>query len=132
MASLDGTTPASRDLRPLARLWPYLMRYRFQVAAAIFFLLLAAATTLALPIAVRNMIDKGFLANNADFIGNYFTALVVVACLLALASACRYYFVIWLGERVISDIRRDLFSHVARLSPSFYDRNQSGEIISRQ
>ena len=120
-----------KNLRPLAQLYPYLARYKFQVGAAIFFLLLAAATTLTLPVAVRNMIDKGFLNNNADFVGNYFSALIAVAGLLALASSCRYYFVIWLGERVISDVRKDVFTHIAKLSVSFFDRSQSGEIVSR-
>lgn len=129
--NLTGENRRQRNLRPLARLWPYLARYKPQLVAAICFLLLAAGTTLTLPVAVRNMIDQGFIGNNTSFIGNYFSALVVVAALLAFASACRYYFVIWLGERVISDVRKDVFSHVATLSPSFYDKARSGEIVSR-
>jgi len=120
-----------RNLRPLARLWPYLTRYKGHLGGAIFFLLLAAATTLTLPVAVRNVIDQGFIENNANFVGNYFSALVLVACILALASALRYYFVIWLGERVVSDVRKDVFAHVANLSAAFYDTAQSGEIVSR-
>ncbi|MCB1454956.1 MAG: ATP-binding cassette domain-containing protein [Nitratireductor sp.] len=120
-----------RNLRPLARLLPYVKRYRFHVGAAIFFLLLATATTLTLPLAVRRMIDLGFSGNNATFINNYFAMLVVIAALLAIASACRYYFVIWLGERVVSDLRADVFSHVTRLSPGFFDTAKSGEIVSR-
>lgn len=120
-----------RNLRPLAQLWPYLTRYKPQLFGAIFFLLLAAGTTLTLPVAVRNVIDQGFIENNASFVGNYFSALVIVAGLLAIASASRYYFVIWLGERVISDIRKDVFGHVAELSPSFFDTARSGEIVSR-
>jgi ATP-binding cassette subfamily B protein len=132
-AQEDSTAAGTRrrSLRPLARLWPYMSRYKPRVAAALFFLLLAAGTTLSFPVAVRNMIDHGFVGNNPEFIGNYFSALMLVAALLALASACRYYFVIWLGERVIADLRKDVFSHVAKLSPGFYDRNQSGEIVSR-
>lgn len=120
-----------RRLRPLARLWPYLTRYRWRLSAAVFFLLLAAGTTLTLPVAVGNVIDRGFLENNAKFVGNYFLALIAVAAVLAIASSCRYYFVIWLGERVVSDVRRDVFRHVIELSPSFYDTAKSGEIISR-
>lgn len=120
-----------KSLRPLARLFPYLKNYRIHVSAALFFLLLAAATTLTLPIAVRRMVDKGFSGNDTIFIDNYFTMLVVIAAVLALASACRYYFVIWLGERVVSDIRRDVFAHVTRLSADFFDNAQSGEIVSR-
>lgn len=120
-----------KNLKPLSKIFPYLGRYKLQVAAALFFLALAAATTLTLPVAVRNMIDKGFLSNNVEFIGNYFTALIAVAALLALASSCRYYFVIWLGERVISDLRKDVFTHLSELSISFFDRSQTGELISR-
>ncbi|GIL01918.1 MAG: ABC transporter [Alphaproteobacteria bacterium] len=120
-----------RSLRPLARFLPYVGKYRAHVAAALFFLLVATATTLTLPVAVRRMIDKGFGSNNAEFVDNYFAMLVAIALLLAVASACRYYFVIWLGERVIADIRRDVFAHVTRLSPQFFDTAQSGEIVSR-
>lgn len=120
-----------RSLKPLRRLAPYVLRYRGQVIAALFFLALAAATTLTLPLAVRRMIDHGFSSSDSTFIANYFSMLVAIAALLALASACRYYFVITLGERVVADIRRDVFAHVATLSPAFFDRSQSGEIVSR-
>lgn len=127
----DEAEKRKKSLRPLAVLFPYLTHYRVQVTAAIFFLLLATATTLSLPIAVRRMIDHGFTGGNAGFINDYFSMLVVIAALLAIASACRYYFVIWLGERVISDVRRDVFAHVTRMSPAFFDTAQSGEIVSR-
>ncbi len=120
-----------RSLKPLRRLFPYLMRYRGMVAGAVFFLLLAAVTTLTLPLAVRRMIDKGFSAADSTFIANYFTMLIIIASVLALASACRYFFVITIGERVVSDLRRDVFSHVTNLSPGFFDTTQSGEIVSR-
>ena len=119
------------SLRPLRRLFPYLLRYRGMVAAAIFFLTLAAVTTLTLPLAVRRMIDHGFSTSDSTFIANYFSMLVAIAAVLALASAGRYYFVITLGERVVSDIRRDVFAHVTRLSPAFFDQAHSGEIVSR-
>ena len=127
----DEAEKRKKSLRPLAVLFPYLTHYRVQVTAAIFFLLLATATTLSLPIAVRRMIDHGFTGGNAGFINDYFSMLVVIAALLAIASACRYYFVIWLGERVISDVRRDVFAHVTKMSPAFFDTAQSGEIVSR-
>jgi len=120
-----------RSLRPLARLYPYLGRYKGMVGAALFFLTLAAAMTLTLPIAVRRMIDHGFSGGDSTFIANYFAMLVLIASVLALASAGRYYFVITLGERVVSDIRSDVFAHVTKLSPAFFDRSQSGEIVSR-
>jgi ATP-binding cassette subfamily B protein len=101
------------------------------VAAAAFFLVLAAAATLALPLAVRRMVDHGFAASDGRFINNYFAMLLVLSALLAIASAMRYYYVITIGERVVADLRREVFAHVTRLSPSFFDVNQSGEIVSR-
>ncbi len=101
------------------------------VAAAIVFLALAAATTLALPLAVRRMVDHGFASSDGHFINNYFGMLLALAALLAVASAMRYYYVITIGERVVADLRREVFSHVTSLSPSFFDVNQSGEIVSR-
>jgi len=120
-----------RSLRPLSRLSPYLYRYPRLVVGAIISLVAAAVTTLTLPIAVRRMIDHGFSSADSNFIAKYFAMLVAIAALLALASACRYYFVITLGERVVSDIRRDVFSHVTSLSPAFFDTAMSGEIVSR-
>jgi ATP-binding cassette subfamily B protein len=120
-----------RSLRPLKRLFPYILRYRKLVAGALLSLTAAALITLTLPMAVRRMIDHGFSGSDSAFIANYFSMLVVIAAILALASACRYYFVITLGERVVADLRRDVFSHVTKLSPAFFDTAQSGEIVSR-
>ncbi|MFU0505016.1 ABC transporter transmembrane domain-containing protein [Pseudaminobacter sp. NGMCC 1.201702] len=120
-----------RSLKPLRRLSPYITRYRGLVVGAIVSLILAAVTTLTLPIAVRRMIDHGFSTSDSSFITNYFAMLLAVAAVLAMASASRYYFVITLGERIVADIRRDVFIHVTRLSPSFFDTAQSGEIVSR-
>lgn len=121
----------SHSLKPLQRLSPYIMRYRGLVIGAGVSLVMAAATTLTLPIAVRRMIDHGFSNSDSGFIANYFSMLVIMAAVLAAASACRYYFVITLGERVVADVRRDVFAHVTTLSPAFFDTAQSGEIVSR-
>lgn len=120
-----------KDLRPLTKLVPYILRYKGQVLAALFFLVLAATTTLALPLAVRQMIDHGFSAADSAFVDRYFVLLFMIAAVLALASSFRFYFVISLGERVVADIRRDVFAHITTLSPAFFDRSQSGEIVSR-
>lgn len=106
-------------------------RYRGMVAGALFFLTLAAATTLVLPLAVRRMIDQGFNHTDTNFINSYFGMLVIMAVVLAVASAMRYYYVITIGERIVADLRREVFNHVTALSPAFFDVNQSGEIVSR-
>jgi ATP-binding cassette subfamily B protein len=128
---MSETEKKKRSLKPLARLVPYLSRYRRLVVSALFFLVLAAATTLALPLAVRRMVDHGFASSDGHFINNYFGMLLVLAILLALASAMRYYYVITIGERVVADLRSEVFAHVTRLSSAFFDVNQSGEIVSR-
>lgn len=132
MAEIFVEEPKRRSLGPLRRIFPYLGNYKLMVAAALVSLTLAAAMTLALPLAVRRMIDHGFGGGgDSSFISQYFGMLVIIGVVLALASAARYYFVITIGERVVSDLRRDVFAHIAELSPSFFDRSQSGEIVSR-
>lgn len=121
----------AKSIRPLMTLFPYLGRYKKLVAGAIFFLFLAAVTTLALPTAVRRVIDNGFSADDAALVNSYFSMLIVIALVLAGASAMRYFFVITLGERIVSDVRRDVFAQVMSLSSTFYDTAQSGEIVSR-
>ncbi|MBD8556201.1 ATP-binding cassette domain-containing protein [Rhizobium sp. CFBP 8762] len=125
------TATGRPSVRPLAKVLPYIARYRGLVTGALICLTLAAITTLVLPLAVRRMVDHGFSSSDAGFINTYFGMLMVLAVLLALASAGRYYFVITLGERIVSDLRRDVFNHVTRLSPAFFDVTQSGEIVSR-
>jgi ATP-binding cassette subfamily B protein len=94
-------------------------------------LLLASVATLAVPLAVRRMIDFGFAPEKAGTINQYFIALFFLAALLAAASALRFYLVMTLGERVVADIRSGLFAHVIGLSASFYDKERVGEIVSR-
>ncbi|WP_418903251.1 ABC transporter transmembrane domain-containing protein [Xanthobacter autotrophicus] len=120
-----------RDLKPLAGLAPYLKRYRGRVAAALCALLAAALATLALPIAVRRMIDFGFAEDHAGLVDQYFGVLVAVAAVLALASAARYYLVTTLGERIVSDLRTAVFARLVTLDGAFYDSARSGELTSR-
>ncbi|TPM24423.1 ABC transporter transmembrane domain-containing protein [Mesorhizobium sp. B2-3-5] len=131
MAQTSSAEERRRSLKPLRRLFPYIGHYRTLVVGAVISLVIAAATTLTLPLAVRRMIDHGFSSSSTTFIAEYFAALVAMAAVLAAASAGRYYFVITLGERVVADIRRDVFAHVTTLSPAFFDTAQSGEIVSR-
>jgi ATP-binding cassette subfamily B protein len=131
VANQGSSTDNSRTLRPLGKLFPYILHYRKLVGGAIVALAVAATTTLMLPIAVRRMIDHGFTNSDSAFINTYFSMLMLLAIVLAAASALRYYFVITLGERIVADLRRDVFSHITKLSPAFFDTNQTGEIVSR-
>jgi ATP-binding cassette subfamily B protein len=101
------------------------------MALALLALLVAAGATLSLPIAVRQMIDLGFSKANADSLDRHFLALFVIAAVLALATASRYYFVTWLGERVVADIRSRVFGHMLTLSAGFFESTRTGEILSR-
>ncbi|WP_334175232.1 ABC transporter transmembrane domain-containing protein, partial [Pseudoxanthobacter sp.] len=118
-------------MKPLRIIAPFLARYPGHLAGAVIALLGATAATLALPLALRRVIDHGFNAADRAFIDRYFLMLLAVAGLLAIASAGRYYFVSWLGERVVADLRVAVFRHVTRLSAAFFDRTLSGEIVSR-
>ena len=123
--------PKGRNLRPLARLTPFLWRYRGRVAVALIALLVAAGATLIVPIAVRRVIDNGFTAENAQLVNQYFLVMLAVVAMLAAGSAVRFYHVMWLGERVVADVRDALFSHLLTLSPGFYETQKTGEVVSR-
>lgn len=118
-------------LRPLLALKPYLLRYKAILICAGIALVMAAAAMLAIPIAVRRMIDFGFSGDNGSFIARYFGMMIVIGGGLALASAARFYFVSWIGERVVADLRADVFRHLTRLGPAFFDQTHSGEVMSR-
>ena len=118
-------------LRPLAMLWPFAVRYRGRIILAGISLIAAALATLAVPLAVRSVIDYGFSADRVQLIDRYFLALVVVAAVLALSSASRFYLVTTIGERLVADLRSAVFDHVTRLSASFFDKAMTGELISR-
>jgi ATP-binding cassette subfamily B protein len=119
------------DLWPLASLVPYIRRYRWRALCALGALIVAAATTLIVPIAIRRMIDFGFTARGVALIDCYFLVMIGVAAALAVASALRYYLVTTLGERVVADLRADVFAHLTSLSSAFFDEAKTGEVISR-
>jgi len=127
----EGNDVRRASLKPLLALRPYLLRHKAMLAAAFAALLVSAGATLAVPMAVRRMIDLGFSGIEPDLIDKYFATLVVIGLILALASAARFYCVNWLGERVVADIRRDVFKHLTGLSPAFYEVSHSGEVMSR-
>ncbi|HEY6736005.1 MAG TPA: ABC transporter transmembrane domain-containing protein [Roseiarcus sp.] len=132
MSSADAGSKRSRvSLTALKPLAPYAFAHRTRIVLALIALAIASAATLVVPIAVRRMIDFGFSDANAGLIRAYFLAMIGVVAVLALASGARYYLVMTLGERVVADLRADLFSHLTRLDPSFFDAEKSGDIASR-
>jgi ATP-binding cassette subfamily B protein len=130
-AAAAAPAPRGAKLRPLLSLLPYIGRYRWRAIAALGALLVAAVTTLVVPIAVRRMIDFGFSRESVSLIDSYFTVMIAVAAVLALSSALRYYLVTTLGERIVADLRSDVFSHISSLSAAYFDQAKTGEMMSR-
>ena len=120
-----------RDLSPLLALKPYLMRQQSVLIGAAIALVVAAAMMLLIPIAVRRMIDQGFVVGKTELIAPYFIMMIVIGGVLAVASATRFYLVNWLGERVVADLRADVFRHLTSLGPAYFDGIHSGEVMSR-
>ena len=120
-----------RKLGPLAQLLPFLAPHRGTLLLALLALLIAAAASLVLPVAVREMIDQGFSRSNAAHIDRYFLLLFGVASVLGLFTAARFYLVSWLGERVVADIRSAVYEHIIHMSPAFFETTRTGEVLSR-
>ena len=118
-------------MAPLRPLLPYALRQYKTIALAFLALLAAAGATLTLPVAVRGMIDHGFSQDSAGGVNAGFGELIAVVAALALASGSRYYLVTTLGERVVADLRGDLFRHLTALDARFYDSAKTGELLSR-
>jgi ATP-binding cassette subfamily B protein len=120
-----------KDIRVLRRLWPFLKPYKPQIAAAFVFLLISSTATLLFGPAVREMVNHGFSKENADSLNRAFQFMGAVVILLGVATAVRFYFVTWVGERVVSDIRKALYNHILSLSPAFFEFTRTGEVLSR-
>ncbi len=127
----DEAEARRRSLKPLMGLKPYVLGHPWVLSGAGAALVISALAMLSVPMAVRRMIDHGFVGTNGALIGQYFAMLIVIGLILAAASSLRFYFVNWLGERVVSDVRSDVFAHLARLGPAFFERSHSGEMMSR-
>ena len=132
MASAPNRPPG-RSLKTLRMIWHFVSRYRLQVVGAAAALLVAAAATAGVPYAFKLIIDKGFAQGGgaAGDIARWFEYLLMLVGVMALATAVRYYFVSWLGERTVADIRLAVHRNLLRLSPGFFEENRPAEITSR-
>ena len=122
-------TPKAKNLSGLRMVWRFAWRYRPQLAAAVVALLFAAAATSAVPIAFKLIIDRGFTGSGD--IARWFEYLLMLVVVLAIATAVRFYFVSWIGERVVADIRLAVHRNLLRLAPGFFEENRPAEIASR-
>ncbi|HLW29106.1 MAG TPA: ABC transporter transmembrane domain-containing protein [Kiloniellales bacterium] len=123
--------PTSRDFRVLTYLWRFVRPYKLQVAGAMVALIVAAGSLLVIGTGLRGLVDEGFAAGDTARLDRSVMALFGIVVLLALASYSRYYLVTWIGERVIADIRKTVYSHVIGLSPAYYETTRTGEVLSR-
>jgi ATP-binding cassette subfamily B protein len=134
-ARASTAAPARGNVRALGGLLPFLRPYRGRIALAGLFLVLAAVSTLVLPLALKSLIDQGFIAADPGArvmaLREHFMVLFGVGIALGIFSAARFYMVSWLGERVTADLRNAVYAHVVRQSPEFFETTQTGEVLSR-
>ena len=112
-------------------LLPFVMRYRGMVLAALTALLASTSVMLFVPLSIRTLIDQGFSPENAAAIDQYFVGMLLLALLMGVTSSLRFFLVSWIGERVVTDLRAAVFSHIVGQSPAFFEKNHTGEIQSR-
>ncbi|WP_049458056.1 ABC transporter transmembrane domain-containing protein [Stenotrophomonas maltophilia] len=124
-----ASTPPLRRLGSLRTLWPFVRRHSGLFTAWLLALAVSSAATLSLPPAVKQMIDHGF--SSGGQINRAFALLMLVAVVMALGTAARFYFVSLLGEKVVADLRSQLYAHLIQLGAGFHDRSRSGELVSR-
>src|SRR5919112_4453972 len=125
--------PKGRSLRSLRMVWGFALRYPGHIAVAALALLIAAAATSGIPLAFKLIIDKGFAsgASTTRDLARWFEYLLLLVAVMALATSVRFYFVSWLGERTVADIRLAVHRNLLRLSPGFFEENRPAEITSR-
>ncbi|MGY3231436.1 ATP-binding cassette subfamily B protein [Luteibacter sp. HA06] len=121
----------SRNIGALRNLWPFLKPHKGLAIGWAFFLAISSGASLLLPVALRHIIDKGFLASNLAAINGIFLALFALAVVLALATAARYFCIALLGERSLASLRSSLYRHVINLDVGFYESTRVGELTSR-
>lgn len=135
MPKKTSERPKGQSAQSLAGLLPFIKPYRWQFVLALVFLLLAAATTLAFPMALRWLIDEGLSPSDTSAtllaLRGYFVVLFGVAFALGVFSAARFYLVSWLGERVTADVRNAVYARVLQQSPAFFETTRTGEVLSR-
>ncbi|MGY6555874.1 MAG: ABC transporter transmembrane domain-containing protein [Wenzhouxiangella sp.] len=131
MSESEQQRPVSRNLSSLKALKPFIGRYRLQISLAGLFLLVSAAGALAIPLAVGQVIDRGFLAEDLAHINRWFWLLFAAAVVMAVGGGLRFYWISWLGQRVVADVRMAVYQRVLSMSPEFFARTRTGEVLSR-
>src|SRR5690242_19053647 len=130
MSGSASERPKGRSLQPLAALWPFLRPYRGTLALVICALLVASGAMLALPMAVRYLIDV-ISSGHTETLNRYFVAFLGAAAVFGIFAALRFYMVTWLGERVVTDLRAAVYDRVVRMDMTFFEVTRTGEVLSR-
>ena len=128
---ISSERPKARSLKPLRTLWPFIRNYGYTLAAALAALLIASVAMLAMPVALRYLIDNGFIAQDLATVNRYFGWFLLATVVFSLFASLRYYLVTWLGERVVADIRNAVYARVIRMDPAFFEVTRTGEVLSR-
>ena len=123
--------PRAKSLKPLQTLWPFITPYYRTLIAAIVALLIASGAMLAMPVALRYLIDNGFIAQDLATVNRYFGWFLAATVVFSRFASVRYYLVTWLGERVVADIRNAVYARVIRMDPAFFEVTRTGEVLSR-
>ena len=123
--------PRARSLRPLAALSPFMRPYRGRLAVALIALVVAAAAMLSLPVALRQLIDHGLATQSSSTVNRYFVGFLAAAVAFGAFAALRFYYVTWIGERVVADVRNAVYRRVIRMDPTFFEVTRTGEVLSR-
>jgi ATP-binding cassette subfamily B protein len=126
----DGNDPEKGSIAELGRLWRFVAPYKLAVSGAVVALVVAAVTVLFVGFGVRLLIDQGFSEQDSGLLDRALIVLLAVVVLLALATYSRYSLVSWLGERVVADLRKQVFGHVLSLDSAFFETTRVGEVMS--
>ncbi len=128
---LGESVNAKLQLSTLRKLLPFLQPYRVRIGCALVVLLIAAGAALAMPLAVRKLVDSGFFVEKPETIPTYFAVLLALVLVMAIFSATRFYLVMWLGERIVADLRRKVYARMMWMDPHFFEVTRTGEVLSR-
>ena len=127
----EETKDTKVSISQLKMIWPLVTPYKKYIFLALVLLILGAAANLSLPVAFKQMIDLGFSAEHQETLSYYFFIVFAVATLMVVFTSLRYYWVSWIGQRVVTDLRKKVYKQVLKQSPEFFERTKTGEILSR-
>ncbi len=131
LLNIETADSGSEKTQIFRRLRVFFKPYKVRMLLAFVVLLIAAASALALPVAIRQIVDQGFFVNQQDKINHYFLMILAIVVVMSVFSAARYYLVMWLGERIVADMRMTLYRHMLDMDPLFYETTSTGEVLSR-